>query len=103
MTTEGLICWNCSRPTGLEGRVMRNDVCPHCRADLKCCRGCRHFDPSARWQCREVIDSPIPNKEKANVCDWFQVRLAVKGPGGRQHAADGKDERKKRFDDLFKD
>ena len=103
MAEQGLICWGCSRPTGLTGGIARNDQCPHCLTDLRTCRGCRHFDPSVRWQCKETIDTPVPDKGKANFCDWFQVRMAVKGPGGIQSADASKDERKKRFDDLFND
>jgi len=103
MADEGIICWKCGRPTGVMGRVARNDSCPECTADLRCCRGCRHFDPTRRAQCREPVDHAIPNKEKSNFCDWFQVREAVKGPGGITKAADSKGERKKRFDDLFND
>jgi hypothetical protein len=103
MAEEGLICWSCGRPTGLVGGVGRQESCPECMADLRCCRGCRHFDPTHRHQCREPIDTNISNKGKANFCDWFQVRQMVKGPGGLQNPTDAKDERKKRFDDLFND
>ena len=103
MADAGLICWNCGRPTGIEGRVMRNDQCPHCMADLRCCRGCRHFDPYARGQCRENIDKTIVNKEKSNFCDFYQFRQVVKGPGGIKGLHDDKDSRKKAFDDLFDD
>jgi hypothetical protein len=99
----GLICWNCGKPTGLEGKVMRNDYCPNCRADLRCCRGCRFFDPSAPRQCKETIDAPIPIKDKSNFCDWYQVRQAVHSHHGRPDTVDTKDDHKKRFDDLFKD
>jgi hypothetical protein len=103
MAEEGLLCWNCGRPTGLVGGVTRNDSCPKCLADLRCCRGCRFFDPYSRYQCRETIDAPVSNKEKANFCDWFQMRDAVKRSGGISSQVDSKEERKKRFDDLFKD
>ena len=99
----GLICWNCSRPTGIEGKIMRADQCPECLADLRCCRGCRHFDPMAHFQCREHIDDPIRNKEKANFCDFFQARAAMQSNGRIIRNADTKDARKKKFDDLFKD
>ncbi|MBN2225723.1 MAG: hypothetical protein JW763_00010 [candidate division Zixibacteria bacterium] len=99
----GLLCWNCGRPTGIEGKVMRADACPECLADMRCCRGCRHFDPTARWQCRETIDTPIPIKEKSNFCDYFQTRLAVHSHEKNPSAADSKDHRRKKFDDLFKD
>ncbi len=100
---EGLVCWNCGRPTGLEGSIMRSDACPHCLADLRCCRGCRHFDPFSRFQCRETIDAPVGNKDKANFCDWYQHRDVVKRAGGIRSQTDSKDARKKRFDDLFED
>lgn len=103
MHTEGLLCWSCGRPTGITGRVMRSDICPHCEADLRCCRGCRHFEPGRRYHCKERIESRIVDKEKNNLCDFFQRRDAMKGAGGISSQTDSKDERKKRFDDLFKD
>ncbi|HWR81726.1 MAG TPA: hypothetical protein VN285_00330 [Candidatus Deferrimicrobium sp.] len=101
--TSGLLCWSCGRPTGIEGGVTRNDSCPRCLADLRCCRGCRFFDPYSRFQCRESIETNIPNKEKSNFCDFFQMRAAVKRPGGITAHVDSKDARRKKFDDLFKE
>lgn len=98
-----LICWNCGRATGFEGKIARSDSCPHCQSDLRCCRGCRFFDPTSRWQCREPIEAPIPNKEKSNFCDWFQLRLAVHSHGKKLDPLESKEDKKKRFDDLFKD
>lgn len=103
MADNGLICWNCGRPTGVVGGVTRNDSCPHCLADLRCCRGCRHYEPFRRYQCKETVDTNIVNKEKANFCGWFQMRAVVKRPGGITSPLDSKDNRKKRFDDLFDD
>ncbi len=101
--TGGLLCWNCGRPTGIEHNVTRNDACPQCLADLRSCRGCRHFDPTRRFQCRETVDSNVLNKEKNNFCDMFQVRDVFKRPGGISAKSDTKDTRKNKFDDLFKD
>ena len=101
MPEEGLLCWNCGRPTGLVGGVTRSDSCPNCLADLRCCRGCRHFEPGRRFHCREPIETNIVNKEKNNFCDFFQVRNVIKRPGGISTHTDTKDDRKKRFDDLF--
>ncbi len=100
---SGLLCWNCGKTTGVEGRPTRMDSCPHCLADLRCCRGCRHFDPYSHFQCRETIDAPIRDKEKNNFCDFFAARDAIKRPGGIRDAGDSKDARKKKFDDLFED
>jgi len=57
----------------------------------------------SRSQCREHIGVPIPNKEKSNFCDYFQVRAAVQSGGRIIRNLDSKEEKKKRFDDLFKD
>ncbi|MBD3332978.1 hypothetical protein GF356_09005 [candidate division GN15 bacterium] len=103
MADDGLLCWNCGKPTGIVDKVMRSDSCENCLADLRCCRGCRHYDPFAPKQCREHIDRPVHPKDKSNFCDFFQMRQAVKGPGGIRGGGDSKDERKKRFDDLFDD
>jgi len=97
----GLICWNCGQSTGIEGKVMRADACDKCLADLRCCRGCRFFDPMSRSQCREHIDTPIPNKEKSNFCDYFQVRQAIQSGGRIVRDIESKDDKKKKFDDLF--
>ena len=99
----GLICWNCGKPTGIEDKVMRADACTECLADLRCCRGCRFFDPTARWQCRENIDAPIPKKDKSNFCDYFQMRQAFQSHQKKQDLGDSKDDRRKSFDDLFDD
>ncbi len=97
----GLICWSCGLATGLEGKVMRADACDKCLADQRCCRGCRFFDPMSRSQCREHIDTPIPNKEKSNFCDYFQIRQAIQSGGRIVRDIESKDDKKKKFDDLF--
>ncbi|MDF1543466.1 MAG: hypothetical protein P1R58_00020 [bacterium] len=71
-------------------------------ADLRCCRGCRHFDPTRRFQCRESIEHPQQNKEKTNFCDLFQKRDVTKVAGGISSQRP-KEDAKKKFDDLFKD
>ncbi|MBU8934513.1 MAG: hypothetical protein KOO62_10965 [candidate division Zixibacteria bacterium] len=72
-------------------------------ADLRCCHGCRHYNPASHMQCRENIRTPVKDKEKNNFCDFFQKRDATKKPGGMGAAGGGKDDLKKRFDNLFDD
>jgi len=103
MAQEGLLCWSCGKPTGITGRVMRSDSCVECLADLRCCRGCRHFDPTRRFQCRENIEHNVVNKGKTNHCDFFQHRDAMKVAGGRSSQQSDKGTQKKKFDDLFED
>ena len=76
------------------------DHCERCQSDLRCCRGCRFFDPTRRFQCRENVDQPVQPKDKANFCDFFMVRQT--GPGARNDF-DAKSSRKQSFDDLFDD
>lgn len=95
-----LTCWNCGNNTGLETKPSRLDHCPSCLADLRCCRGCRFYDPTAAHHCRERVDETVKNKEKANFCDFFQARIV--GAKALDKTAN-KDARKKAFDDLFKD
>ena len=102
MANDGLLCWSCGKPTGIVGKVMRADSCVECLADLRCCRGCRHFDPTRRFQCRENIEHAVVNKEKSNFCDFFQMRDVSKVPGGLSSHAP-KEDAKKKFDDLFED
>ena len=102
MANDGLLCWSCGKPTGIVDKVLRNDACVECMADLRCCRGCRHFDPTRRFHCRENIEHPQKNKEKSNFCEFFQKRDVMKVAGGvSSHKP--KEDAKKSFDDLFKD
>lgn len=103
MTDGGLLCWNCGKPTGITGRVMRSDQCDHCMADMRCCHGCHYFDPSRRYQCKETIEFLVKDKAKNNLCDFFQKRDATKTAGGISSQVDSKADKKKGFDDLFKD
>ena len=103
MSNAGLLCWGCGKPTGITGRVMRTDSCVDCLADLRSCRGCRFFDPTRNKQCKERIATTVTNKEKNNMCDFFQKRDADKIAGGVSHQRNPKVDKKKNFDDLFKD
>ncbi len=42
-------------------------------------------------------------KDKANFCDFFQARLAVHSHDKKMTPLDSKEDKKKKFDDLFKD
>lgn len=104
MASDGLLCWSCGKPTGYKITVGRGDQCDNCGSDLRVCRGCRHFAPGKRWQCKENIERPEVDKERANFCDFFQIRTAMKRPGGVEvKTRDEKESRKQTFDDLFKD
>ncbi|MEE9442019.1 MAG: hypothetical protein V3V99_05060 [candidate division Zixibacteria bacterium] len=96
----GLTCWKCGKMTSVKGKPFRNDSCPSCLADLRCCRGCLFYDPHSAHRCRERIDEPVKIKNKANFCDYFTARVV--GAKGLDRM-NNKESRKKDFDDLFDD
>jgi hypothetical protein len=70
-----LQCYKCAKPLPDSYKVMvsRSDTCPHCRADIRCCRMCQFFDVKAYNECREPQADRIVEKEKANFCDYFKI------------------------------
>lgn len=94
----GISCWKCGKDTGIKSKPTRIDHCVDCLADLKCCRGCRFYEPYAAHGCRERVDETIKIKDKSNFCDFFQPRVV----GAKAlDKLNSKDSRKKSFDDLF--
>ncbi|HDR16611.1 MAG TPA: hypothetical protein ENN79_14240 [Desulfobacteraceae bacterium] len=73
-------CAFCHGVLKIEGKVGRKDTCPHCHRDLRCCKQCRFYDQNAYNECREVSAERIVEKERANFCDFFQIR-GSKGGG----------------------
>lgn len=53
--------------------ISRSDSCPHCMADIRCCKNCIFYDPKAYNECRESMADRITEKEKANFCDFFKI------------------------------
>ena len=67
-------CSHCFKelPHQAEEKISRNDVCPHCSADLRSCKMCMHYDPHSYNECREPIAERVVDKDKANFCDFFR-------------------------------
>lgn len=71
------ICHNCKRSLdedleNIRGKVGRQDVCPHCYADLHCCMNCRFHDVNYTNECREDSRSFIRERDKSNFCSSFE-------------------------------
>ena len=75
-------CAFCSQTVSIEQKVSRNDTCPHCNRDLRCCKQCHFYDPGAYNECREVSAERIVDKERANFCDFFVPNGEKVGIGG---------------------
>lgn len=52
-------------------------VCRKCGGALHACAQCRHFDTSARNQCRKAVPAPIPAKTRRNDCALFEPAVSL--------------------------
>lgn len=79
-----LHCHQCAKSVPLPPgqNIGRSESCPHCRADLRVCLNCQHYDPAAYRECREEISEGVREKARANFCDSFQARLGPKNSTG---------------------
>lgn len=65
-------CYFCK--TELENKtVYRTSSCPSCSKDLKICYNCKFYSPGSPYDCKESIDQPVVDKDRANFCDFFQL------------------------------
>ena len=67
-------CAFCGKEIVLEDKVMRNDTCPQCKRDLRCCRQCQFFDHHAYNECKEVMAERITDKERSNFYKYYRLR-----------------------------
>ncbi|MFH1351584.1 MAG: hypothetical protein ABII26_11725 [Pseudomonadota bacterium] len=67
-------CSFCGADIPIDGKVNRQDMCPQCNRDLRCCKQCKFYDPDAYNECREVSAERIIDKERASFCDHFLVK-----------------------------
>lgn len=97
-----MVCHNCGREIKLIAKVARTEECPHCGADMHCCKNCRFFDPGKNNQCSETQAEWVRDKLAANFCDFFEpntrVPLTTRGSGESGRG----DDVRKAFDKLFK-
>lgn len=69
------VCWKCGASLAqLSLPLLRHDCCATCGADLHVCKLCRFYDVIVAKQCREPIAELVRDKERANYCDYFQIK-----------------------------
>lgn len=68
------VCHKCKKEISIDRTVGRNDVCPFCSADLRCCLNCRHYDQRSYNQCREPQAERVLDKDRSNFCDYFNYK-----------------------------
>ena len=69
-TIEGR-CYFCGERFEAEQRLSRSAVCEKCGRDLHCCLNCKFYDPGAHNNCREPQAEWVPDRYKANFCQYF--------------------------------
>lgn len=97
-----MVCHNCGREINTLGSIGRKDECPHCDADMHCCKNCRFFDPGKSNQCNENQADYVKDKSRANFCEFFQADKRVALTKKSSSPTASKDDVKKSFDSLFK-
>ena len=65
------------------GSISRQESCPQCSRDVRVCKNCRFFDARAYNECSESQADRVVEKEKANFCDYFELRI-TQGSGDAQ-------------------
>lgn len=60
--------------TEITGPIHHSSECPACGKILHSCRCCSFYSPDAHYGCRESVDEPVWDKEKANFCDYFRLK-----------------------------
>jgi DNA-directed RNA polymerase subunit RPC12/RpoP len=79
--------------------VNKETTCTKCQTPLHSCRHCKHFDPGARWECREPIEARIADKGAANDCALYKPAQVLDATGKR---ADPPQDARAAFHNLFK-
>lgn len=64
-------CHNCGERWMLDGQPGRGETCMKCRADLRVCLNCAHYDARVAQQCRERRAEPVLEKAVGNFCEYF--------------------------------
>lgn len=88
-------CYFCGAELELADKIFRKDICPNCGKDLHSCVQCRFYDPKAYNQCSEPMAERVVEKEKANLCAYFEFV-------GRKEKDQGGSEAKEKLEDLFR-
>ena len=109
---EVLRCSQCGVIVPPPVEIEFESQCPKCKADLRTCKNCRHFDTGAQFECTQPIPERITKKDMRNSCNLFMARTSIEretrdsgGGGGTPspstRASDASDARSA-FDNLFK-
>jgi hypothetical protein len=90
-------CFACRKALVFDKKPGRRDECPHCGAEVHVCKNCEFYDPRLTRGCREPQAEEVRDTERANFCNWFQLRKGGPADDQPRSATDAK----AGFDALF--
>ncbi len=108
---EVLRCALCGAIVPPPVEIVYDSRCPKCKADLRSCRNCRHFDTAARFECTQSIPERITKKDLRNNCKFFTARVSIEretrdsggsGASGGSGPTTKPSDARSAFDNLFK-
>lgn len=70
-------CFSCGQKLTVPLPVSRREECPHCRNDVRVCKNCQFYDPKVYNECRETSADVVREKDRSNICDYFQPRTGA--------------------------
>jgi len=76
------------------------EQCPNCRAAIRACRQCAHFDTGRRFECAQPIPERLADKSARNACAWFSLRVTVERDASPDSTRPG--DIRRGFGNLFK-
>jgi hypothetical protein len=92
-----VLCFKCGNKEEFSERVPLRAECTKCGEDLHVCKCCQFWDPKVYNECREPQAELVPDRERANRCDYFQP-----GTSGGKSSAPTKDALLSAAEALFK-
>ena len=91
-------CYFCGHELKVDRIVSRQEICPQCHRDVRCCLNCGLYDAAASNQCREPRSESIRERDQSNFCDFFVCSDTERGMGQDNTAKRVRDE----WENLFK-
>lgn len=76
-------CFSCGKEISFVDVISRRDECSSCGADARVCKNCTFYDPKIYNECRETSAEVIREKERSNLCDYFQPGAKAGGNKSR--------------------
>lgn len=74
-------CFHCGSEISYIDRVGVRAECEKCHSDAHVCKNCAFYDPKVYNECKEPQAEVVREKERSNVCDYFQAGTGAGGGG----------------------